>query len=173
MQSFTPLQAHPLSSVVSLNYHSAPLLASLDYIWAFAAFARYSTNISWNEISGFWDPWSLVLLNYFSTKESTHRFQPWQRVEGRHDVIGFSGRKYWSSAIAAACCSLQCSNSSTSLLLRPGQGVVRTELVFVKVTSKETSLHGHWPGGGGAWSLAGVPWSFYYPLIISPTSRLA
>ena len=42
------------------------------------------------------------------------------------------------------------SNSSTSLLLRPGQGVVRTEPVCVKVTPKETSLHGHWPGGGGA-----------------------
>ena len=28
------------------------------------------------------------------------------------------------------------------------QGDVRTEPVCVKVTPKETSLHGHWPGGG-------------------------
>ena len=37
---------------------------------------EFDTIIIESNSTGFRDPWSLVLLNYFSTKESTHRFQP-------------------------------------------------------------------------------------------------
>ena len=67
---------------------------------ALAAFAIYSTNQSWNQISGFWDLWSLVPPNYFSTNESNLRYQPWLRVDRCHDLMRVSGRK-----ILERCCS--------------------------------------------------------------------